>query len=306
MRKTATAAVSLSMLAAILTACSSHAGPPQAARPAAVGPATGALDAGGTLPILAYEFTPGQVKQQGIAYTRLLNGCLARFGFHGLPKPSADVRDFDVMIGRYGADADGYAVSGYHYKRYYITGLATNAPPAWAAKGRSAAGGRPSAQEESVLTGSERTYRGSAVPKGGCDGEAKRRLTARGGYYGSPELPDRIDTDSFDRSFADPRVRAAVSRWSACMAKQGHPYPDPLASASDRRWNTPDPTAAEIATARADLGCKRRTDLVPIWLGVEQQIQDRAIGQHRKELATIRAGERTSLRTVAAVVDTTS
>ncbi|GAA2750398.1 hypothetical protein [Kitasatospora cinereorecta] len=303
MRRTATAAVSLGALAGLLAACTLHTGAPRPVRPAAavVGPATGALAAGGTLPVLAYEFTPGQVKRQGIAYTLLLNGCLTRFGFGGLPQPSTDVRDFDVMIGRYGADADGYAVSGYHYKRYYISGRATDAPPSWAAGDRSAAGGAPSAEQESVLTGSVRTYGGSVVPEGGCDGEAKRRLTAGGGYYGTPELPGRIDADSFDRSAADPRVRAAVARWSACMAERGHPYPDPLAAASDRRWNTAAPSDGELATARADLDCKRRTGLVPLWLGVEQELQNAEIEQHRAELETVRAGEQAALGTVAAV-----
>ncbi|MEV4558711.1 hypothetical protein AB0K51_17205 [Kitasatospora sp. NPDC049285] len=294
--------VFLSLAAAcVLAACAPAPGPVPADRAPSVGPATGTLAAGETLPITAYEFTPGQLKIEGVAYVVLYNRCMAAHGFTGLAGPSDDVRDFDPMVGRYGADADGYAASGYHYKGYYISGRATTAPPAWAAQAK--AGGKPtrSADEQHVAEGSVRSFGGADVPAGGCEGDAKRQLTDGGGYYGPPELPDRIDAESFDQSLTDPQVRAGFTAWSACMAEGGRNYPDPMAAAGDKRWNTPEPTADELATARADLACKRRTGLVPTWLHAEQRLQQAAIDQHTTELATVRAGVQATVRTVTSV-----
>ncbi|GAA1143974.1 hypothetical protein F4556_005762 [Kitasatospora gansuensis] len=288
--------------ACLLAACGPPARSPVAAdRAPSVGPATGTLAAGETLPIAAYEFTPGQLKAEAVAYVLLYNRCMAAHGFSGLAEPSTDRRDFDPMVGRYGADADGYATSGYHYKAFYISGRATTEPPAWAVEAK--AKGRPtrSAEEQHVADGSVRSYGGADVPAGGCEGDAKRQLVNGGGYYGPPELPGRIDADSFDQSLTDPQVQAGFAAWSGCMAEGGRSYPDPLSAAGDKRWNTPVPTADELATARADLACKRRTGLVPTWLHVEQRLQQTAIAQHGTELAAVKAGEQASVRTATAI-----
>ncbi|MFJ9523612.1 hypothetical protein ACIRPK_35960 [Kitasatospora sp. NPDC101801] len=301
MRKPA-ALLALAAATCLLAACGSAARAPLPAdRAPSVGPATGTLAAGETLPIAAYQFTPGQLKVEAAAYVLLYNRCMAAHGFSGLAEPSDDRRDFDPMVGRYGADADGYATSGYHYKAFYVSGRAGTAAPAWAVEAKAKGRATRSADEQRVADGSVRSYGGADVPVGGCEGDAKRQLVDGGGYYGPPELPGRIDADSFDRSLTDPRVVAGFAAWSACMAEGGRPYPDPLSAATDRRWHTPEPTPEELATARTDLACKGRTGLVPTWLHAEQRLQQAAIAEHGAELAAVKAGEQTSVRTATTV-----
>ncbi|MFI6396470.1 hypothetical protein ACIBI5_54205, partial [Nonomuraea sp. NPDC050540] len=78
-------------------------------------------------------------------------------------------------------------------------------------------------------------------------------------------------------------------RWSACMARQGFRYPDPLTAITDRQWSTNKIGAQEIRTARADVRCKENTGLVDVWAEAESRIQRRAIRTHPTEFHAFKA-----------------
>jgi hypothetical protein len=111
-------------------------------------------------------------------------------------------------------------------------------------------------------------HRGKPVPEGGCMGEARRALV-RDGAVGEAEPVRRIDTASVLRAMEDPRVRSAFDQWSACMEKRGHAYDDPWQAINDKAFRGPGVTPREIATAVADVACKRETNLVGVWYAVD-------------------------------------
>jgi hypothetical protein len=77
----------------------------------------------------------------------------------------------------------------------------------------------------------------------------------------------------------------AVSAWSACMAKRGFKYSDPLSALYDKKWVSDQPAnAIQIATASADVQCKVTTNLVGIGLAVQSAYDQRYIDAHRAAL----------------------
>ncbi|NED86885.1 hypothetical protein G3I76_43195, partial [Streptomyces sp. SID11233] len=78
---------------------------------------------------------------------------------------------------------------------------------------------------------------GKKVPRGGCVGEAARKLGGGAPQsYGEAPVATKINTDSWARSYNDKRVRAAFAKWSGCMKKQGYDYADPMKAGDDPRW----------------------------------------------------------------------
>ena len=86
---------------------------------------------------------------------------------------------------------------------------------------------------------------------------------------------------------SDPRVQFAEQAWSACMARAGYHYKTP-AQAQQGSWPA-QPSAAEIATALADVRCKAQTNFVNTWLAVEAAYQRALISQNLTELARLQA-----------------
>jgi hypothetical protein len=87
---------------------------------------------------------------------------------------------------------------------------------------------------------------------------------------------------------SDPRVRAVEAAWFRCMAVRGYTkYRTPQQAAFANWPNTP--TAAETATAVADVTCKRRVNLINTWLTVESAYQQALIGQNLASLARLQA-----------------
>ncbi|MFJ7217772.1 hypothetical protein [Amycolatopsis sp. NPDC098790] len=133
-----------------------------------------------------------------------------------------------------------------------------------------------------------------AAAKAALDGP--RGCAARAGEEqrrGDPgldrDLPRRLAAQSFAGSRRAPEVVDVFRKWSECMRVNGFGYDDPLAPPADRRFAGPgEPAAGEIATAGADLECKRRTNLVGVWFTAEAAIQNGLVGGNRAQLQRIR------------------
>ncbi|MDQ1711900.1 MAG: hypothetical protein QOE45_1350 [Frankiaceae bacterium] len=228
------------------------------------------------LPVEDYMLSEDQLRTVATARVLLVERCLARFGVRvSLPDgdASGDVGPRSLTDRRYGiTDA---ALAG-----KYAFGLGPRDPalrrkppqPDLGVDGRAA------------LTGQGPTLvRGVTVPEGGCLGEADRLLDAG--------IPSGVDTSaaqslqfaSFDRSRADSRVRKVFAAWSACMAESGYHYADPLGTPGDPRFTGPGPASAlAIATARADLRCKARTNVVGVWFTVDAAYERSAIEESQR------------------------
>jgi hypothetical protein len=68
------------------------------------------------------------------------------------------------------------------------------------------------------------------------------------------------------------------------MAAAGHDYPGPLDPPKDPRFQGAVATPLEVATARADVACKQRTNLVGVWFADESRLQLSLIQANRRAL----------------------
>jgi hypothetical protein len=98
----------------------------------------------------------------------------------------------------------------------------------------------------------------------------------------------------------DPRILAVSAAWSRCMAQQGYHYGSPQ-QAAFHNWPA-SPTAAETATAVADVTCRQQVNLTNTWLTVEAAYQTALIGQNIDTLANLQASFQSALNRVEALL----
>lgn len=268
-------------LVAGVAGCSSTQGQPDV--PAA--PATPRVSADIILPFDAYDVTPQVQRVENDAYRELVSRCAAGYGVD-LAMPAAEV-PVETNARRYGLfDADRARTHGYVGTTVFLDQVRAGE---W----------RPSALQKYVLTGESRPPGAPAVPAGGCARRSEQELG----------LPDATMADvsaagrsTFDQAAADPGVRAAEQRWSACLATQGLHYArtfDP----SNQPWTQPRGSALELRTATADVRCKQTTNLVGAWLAAEAALQRRVIENDPQAFAALRSWHEARLARARAVLD---
>ena len=122
---------------------------------------------------------------------------------------------------------------------------------------------------------------------------------------GSSQLGDPVPAIAQQASMwteTDPRVVAVNAAWSRCMARRGYHYGSPQ-QAADHNWPK-SPTAAETATAVADVTCKQQVNLINTWLTVEAAYQTALIGQNIGTLANLQASFQSALNRVEVLLAT--
>jgi hypothetical protein len=228
-----------------------------------------------TLPLDAYLASPGQLRTIQLAKKALVSRCLGRLGLKAdLPEPRS--APFQRNARRYGITEEAKA------------GLYGYSVPEISKRPR-----RPdmSAEVNHAIWGrGPATVRGRKVPDGGCVGEAGRRLDA-GIPDAKPGLVGALGLATLERSTADSRVRAALAKWSACMNRSGYHYSTPQDANKDERFidgRKHRVTKLEIATALADVRCKKEVNLINIWASIEIAYQKIAIAQNWTALAATR------------------
>lgn len=264
---------------------------PQENWPVAV-PDTG-LAKGLVLPLEEYMMHyPDEVTLDNVSH-RMTAECMARYGFHYVPAPAGNNPPPSVdaanMVRRYGI-MDSAQAGRYGYHLAHDTGqqpvpLKVTAAEYTVLTGRAAAGRAESA--------AKLNYRGKDVPQGGCLGEAARKS----GENVDQTLVERLNKDSLDRSQTEPRVRAAIGAWSACMKKNGYTIADPLVAGD--RIGGDSPSGSEIDQAVADVSCKATTGLVQVWYQADAALQRKEIEQNRLALSKVKQQLRTALRNAA-------
>jgi len=266
----------LTLLAALTPlAAAGCGGDPPAVVPAASTSAPPGTDL--TLPLDPYLLTLAQIRQVSDAHRAMAAACLGRFGL--TPPPSRPTQDGRLDLNE---------------RRYGITNLATAMVAGYrlSADAATASPAASSTAADSTMLGvlngeGPTTVRGRQVPDGGCHGEAVRLLNADAPAAADMLLAQRLSQESFQRSQLDDRVKAALADWSRCMRTRGLEYPTPLAAAADPAFRGT-VSAKEIATAEADIGCKRQTDMVGVWHTVESDIQRAQVASNRAALDLIR------------------
>jgi hypothetical protein len=233
--------------------------------------------AGLRLPLDDYQASVAESYLLARAHRALLSACMRELGLDfALPEtgPPAGPRTWTDR--RYGLTDPAQATRG-----YWAADRAAGSPTAAAVRRRTAA---VTAAEGAAITGrGMHVVNGRQVPPGGCTEEARRRLTADNPAGADLDLPAQLAGQSFFTSQRDPRVRAATQQWSACMKAAGHTYAGPLDPPADRRFQHA-LSQPEIATARDDIACKARTNLVGVWFAVESAQQRSLIDANRPAL----------------------
>jgi hypothetical protein len=252
------------------------------------------------LPIQAYMLTPEQVDQQENLRPRLIGACLQRYGFtdKSFSRPNQPVTNplGNIMFRRYGVTDQAVArTDGYHL------------PQSFAGAATPISSRNNSAAENLVLGGggaksgpvSQSTYQGKPIPKGGCLGEVDRALGLNAGDVTSAQEPqggmvNDIKSRSYQTSLTDQRVLTVFKKWSVCMSGKGYQISDPPSSPKPDWLKAPRPGPVEIATAEADVACKKQTNVVGVWFAVESDLQNADIEKNAEALAKIKA-ERDSM-----------
>ncbi|MGX5211114.1 hypothetical protein ACWKT3_20955 [Streptomyces violaceus] len=129
-------------------------------------------------------------------------------------------------------------------------------------------------------------YNGKKLKTGGCTGWSKGRLGVK---EAAPIVVAQLAGDSLVQSMKDDKVVKAIAAWSSCMDGKGHPgLADPYKAMDQGVTNDGKPTKESIALAVDDIDCKKQTDLVNIWFGVETAIQDEQIAGNKSLLTGIK------------------
>ena len=71
------------------------------------------------------------------------------------------------------------------------------------------------------------------------------------------------------------------------MEQAGYHYATPRDANNDSRWSGPTASPLEIATAIADVRCKRTTGLLDIWVAVTRAYEQRYVDRHAAALAEL-------------------
>ena len=229
------------------------------------------------MPLDAYGLTPIQDRSVQLARKRLLTACLRERGIRtDLPDPRPI--PFARNARRYGVTEESRAATA----------------------GYSAPEISERAESPTLPKKTQKALRGAH----GCQTEATRTLDA-GTSTPKPDLSiaAELGAVTLGRSTHDSRVRAVFAKWSACMTKAGYHYSNPQDAIGDPAFTDGlghRVTRTETATAVADVRCKKATDLVPVWTGVEIAYQRLAIAQNRPRLTAARAFLGIRLRNAAA------
>ncbi|MEU6330954.1 hypothetical protein ABZ851_27325 [Streptomyces sp. NPDC047049] len=249
-----------------------------------------------------YMPSPWQIHEEGQARDVLIRACLKRFGMTYSQEQTPFAGPRTLLERRYGepnvAMAQRYG--------YWMPGSDKQPPDS----------NPPNEAETRVLTGSVATYRGKAIPHGGCASEALRRLDGRpdvtpATYAHALSAANTMEMQSWETTRKAALVRQAEKRWSACMKARGHSFPADIFSAGDS-LNSPDirprpaPGSKEIALAVADAQCLNDSGVVKTWYALEVRYQEKAISGDRQKWAQIREQFRTHTANTREVLRTHS
>ncbi|MFE9857069.1 hypothetical protein [Streptomyces sp. NPDC005780] len=235
-----------------------------------------------TLPIDAYDLSADQIAQTGEALNMLTTQCVARFGIASKALPKSVVNEGSPHVRRYGTPESEQVATRYGFHMPEGDPRAITPDKMVRQPAEVVEVTRGMKQDGSPLT----EFHGTAVPKGGCAGEAERKLNGDGKRRtGHAETASAIKARSFEVSMQDPRVIKAQKQWATCMAGKGYnTYKTSLAAAGDARWNGAHATSAEIATAKASWACAKGADLVGTWVSVETAFQNDQIEKNAETL----------------------
>jgi hypothetical protein len=283
-------------LAAALLGCSSGSGSGEGGGPAtaAKSPTTSGSSAGerqiayaNRLPMAWYSYSVDDNTVIESAQHVLTRRCLKTYGIQYEPpqQPLDAPRSADRRYGL--SSATEAALYGYHPNRD-IAQLPDG--PDLPKDALTVFYGKRGAPQEGG--GEKLTYKGKAVPDDGCFGQSVAKLSQEYDDPAGAAIASRIANESYEESLADPAVKEAFRKWSACMRSSGFRYSSPMEPLNNPAFQGNDISAKEKQTATADVRCKKETRLLDIWFKAETGIQKAEIEKNYVALEKLRAAHR--------------
>ncbi|MFF3967613.1 hypothetical protein ACFYZI_39405 [Streptomyces griseorubiginosus] len=280
-------------LAAALLGCSSGSGPSEGGAPA--GPSKTPVTSSGSaakpqvtfgerLPIARYSYTADESAVIESAQQVLTKRCLRTYGITYEPA-QREAETSTSADRRYGlSSASEAARLGYHPDLGPLP-AGPDLPEDALRVFYGNRGAEPGTAEKVV-------YKGREVPRNGCFGQSVAQLAKKYDAPEAAEIARAISTQSYKDSLTEPKVKEAFRNWSACMRSSGFRYTTPLEPANNREFQREDISTKEKETARADVRCKEKTDLLDIWFKAESALQKAEIDKNSKPLKELLTAHR--------------
>ncbi|MEV0146956.1 MULTISPECIES: hypothetical protein [unclassified Nonomuraea] len=244
------------------------------------------------MPFDAYNFSPAEIMTIEAAEDILIRDCMRGQGMAWELLPQARQEDVEPPHRRrYGVIEPQMAqLFGYH--------VPAERPSVAARRARwDLRTAKLSARERRAAYGD-----GTADDGGGCARKI-RRTRLQGAAKVDSSLFNRLIAQTFDASQRDENVVRAFRSWSACMTAAGVHYADPLQAVTDERWMRDEkPSSAEIRVAVADVRCKEKTGLVPVWARAEERLQNDAVRGHAEQFRMLKLSKEQQLETARRLV----
>jgi hypothetical protein len=243
----------------------------------------------------AYYLTPEQEQQFQQARGIFLRNCMKRYGFNlNTPVPAiADYPKNALPLGWRGLEDSAHY--GYHD------------PPGLPEKIAKASQGQQTPivvppDQDPVFEGDVTSYNGLPVPKGGCNGEFRRRVNAGVRKVDSGvnlDLTPEMQLESLDEGVAvrartDTRYRALTAAWQACMKQSGFNFKGIDDVQAGWRWDSEGNTGVspitslEIKTAVTDDACREKVNYSGMMRGIVSAYQNKLIDEKGEILRELR------------------
>ncbi|MFF1693847.1 hypothetical protein ACFVXC_09525 [Streptomyces sp. NPDC058257] len=244
------------------------------------------------LPLDRYEASTRDIRRHTEAQARVTQSCMRKLGFEDFPRYPASPKMANSF------EMTAVAMSSYPYgpldldsARRWGYGWDPERPLADSAQSE---GRAVTAREQKALDG----WRGK--PADGCASRGADRLTE--GVQDKTRMYTYVPRrrQSLDKAVAgDERVREALDTWSECLESKGvKRYETPSDAFGDKAWgrgndhggNT-DRTEEELATATADVECKREHNTAGVWWVVRREKQRADVARHKDAYDGVRADQ---------------
>ncbi|MEU5343582.1 MULTISPECIES: hypothetical protein [unclassified Streptomyces] len=135
---------------------------------------------------------------------------------------------------------------------------------------------------------------GAVDESGADDGQVRQCAQQASGDVPTVQTADlvaQIDGDTYRAAMEDPAVAASFTKWSSCMEDKGYSYTKPMDANDDPQFSDPsDISAAEVATATADVACRDEHNVEKTWFDAEVVLQEAAIKKNQAALDKIQDG----------------
>ncbi|WP_369249179.1 hypothetical protein [Streptomyces sp. R41] len=229
------------------------------------------LAAGMRLPLEDYMVSyPDEVDVEN-AKDKVKTACMARLGFTFTPPASGTTPALSY---------DGMNME----RRYGITDAKTARTYGYHVPGAAAEPADDTAAEEAEEGRTDNWY---DALENTCIPEANKKV----GILYETDIAGDLAAESLEATKSSLKVQAAMSNWSACMARKNYKnFPEPLqAGEAFAESAGTQPSQTEIDTAVADVDCKESSGLVKNWFSAETGRQTQQIGDHKAELEAEKA-----------------